>query len=368
MINPVLLSQRLTGLVGFRQPYNPSYQVLDAGNQVSRSGYYITDNPFVKIESIKDSQDYRDIADADFNTWLRNKLSTSIVNVANTVFNESDYIDRQLIYRHALNKFDLNAGVNTYQLPAGFLNYWLKPSGEKDIAFKINRVFLEFDGTGDITLYLFNTANLRVPLQSKTVNINNEPLKEVALDWTCDNAAQGKGYKGDYYLGYFSAGMTLQPFKREYREAIIMSNIAELDYIRANFPTFTQLSDPFDLMKFSTYIPYNGVNPDITVYEDYTDLIIQNEKLFARAIQLDCQISLLSETVASVRSNRTERISNQYVAQIMAQIEGETGEGNVKVKGLRPQLYGAIGSIRKELRKLQDGYSDRYQVTVQTLT
>src|ERR1035437_2180939 len=100
MINPNLVSQKLAGLVGFRQPYNPAYQILDPANQASRSGYYVTDNPFVKIESIKDSQDFAGIVDSDFNTFLRNKLATSTVNVANAVFNETDYIDRQVVYQN----------------------------------------------------------------------------------------------------------------------------------------------------------------------------------------------------------------------------------------------------------------------------
>jgi hypothetical protein len=368
MINPTLLSQKLAGLVGFRQPYNPVYQVIDAANQASRSGYFITDNPFVKVESIKDSQDFKDISDADFNNFLRNKMATSTVNVANWVFNENDFIDRQVLYRHALNKFDQNSGVNAYDLPVGFSCYWIKPSIEKDIAFKITRVFLEFAGSGDITLHLFNTANLKTPLQSKTVSINNQPIVEVALDWTCDNSKSGAGYKGDYYLGYFTKDMTLKPYKREYREALVTAEVQELEILRSNFASFTQLTDNFDLIKLDPYMPYNGINPDITVYEDYTDLIIQNEKLFARAIQLDCQIALLSESAASIRSNRNERISTQYAAAIMTQIEGEKGENNVKVQGLRPQLYGAIASIRKELTKLQEGYTGQYQIGVQTLT
>lgn len=364
MINPTTLSSKLTGLVGFRQPYNPKYQVLDTANQLSRSGYYVTDNPFVKIESIKDSQDFSDITEEQFNTFLRNKLSASIVNVANSVFNENDYIDRQMIYVNALNKFDQSGNANTQDLPSGFSCYWIQVSKDKDIAFKIKRVMLEFDGTGDVTLYLYNTADLKTPLFSKTVTVT-APLMEVDLDWICNNT--GVGYKGDYYLGYFSDAMTLKPFKREYRGAISMSEIKNLTYIRSNFPFFTKVSDPFDLMKFSTYIPYNGINPDITVYEDYTDLIIQNEKLFARAIQIDCQISLLSESMASLRSNRNERVASGYTAQVMAQIEGETGEGNVKVKGLRPQFAGTIASIKKEINKLKTGYSGYGQILVQTL-
>lgn len=365
MINPAVLETKLAGLIGYRQPSNPAYQILDAANTASRSGYFINDNPFVKIESIKDSQDYAGITDIEFNNFLRKKVSASIINVSNAVFNENDFIDRQLLFKNALNKFK-TGGTYTYPLTPGFVCYWMQVSQEKNVAFKIKRVLLEFDGTGEITLHLFNTANLKTPLFSKTVNVTS-PFQEVDLDWICDNSA-GKGYKGDYYLGYFTDGMTLQPFKREYRDAMVMSEISEMFIQRVQFSNFTSLSADFELQNLSPYNPYNGINPDITVYEDFTDLIVQNEKLFARAIMLDAQISLLTESIATLRSNATQRISGQYVAQMMAQIEGESGEGNVKVKGLRPQFFGAIGSIRKELQKLAIGYEGQGQIMVQTLS
>lgn len=382
MINPATLSTRLTGLVGFKQPYNPKYAILDAPNQASRSGLYVTDNPFVKIEAIKDSQDYDCITDDDFNNFLRNKLTTSIVNVANAVFSDNDFIDRQLIYKHALNKYSnvptyngaVEPGtenpVNTYNLPPGFQCYWFQVNQGKNIAFKIQRVFMEFNGVGPLTLYLYNTANLSKPLQKQTINVTG-PITEVLLDWVCDNSAQGAGYKGDYYLGYFTneaINSGLQPFKREYREAILMSRIDNFIYYRSAFQNFTDPTKPFDLMGYSPYNYYNGINPDISLYEDFTDLMIQNEKLFARAIQLDCQISMLSESVASIRSNRNERMSMAYAAQIMAQIEGEDGEGNVKVTGLKKQFFGALATIKKELKKLKEGYEADGLITVQTLT
>lgn len=378
MINPTILSARLAGLVGFKQPYNPKYAIISADNQKSRSGYFVTDNPFVKIEAIKDGQDFSDITDDDFNAFLANKISTSIVNVANSVFNDNDYIDRQLIYKHAINKVsqtavtngDKNAEgnfVNTYDLPAGFQAYWFQVSQEKDVAFKIQRVLLEFNGTGPLTLYLYNTSDVTKPLQTKTIDITG-PFQEVVLDWVCDNSTLGGGYKGDYYLGYFTQGMTIKPFKREYRESILMAQIDRMTFYKSAFANFTDPTKPFDLMGFSPYVYYNGINPDITVYEDYTDLIIQNEKLFARAIQLDCQVSMLTESIASIRSNRNERLSGAYTAQLIAQVEGETGENNVKVKGLSAKLAGAIIEIKKEIQKLREDYEGDGQILVQTLT
>lgn len=376
MINATTLSTKLAGLVGIRNSYNPAYAIIDAQNQASRSGLYVNDNPFVKLESIKDSQDYAEITDADFNSFLRNKISTSIVNVSNAVFNQPDYIDRQVLYKFAVNKLSQNVTpnltpsgnyANIYNIPDGFNCYWFQVDQNKNIAFKIERCMLEFNGTGNITLYLYNTSDVTTPLQSKTVTITG-PYQEVLLDWVCDNTV--KGYKGDYYFGYFKneCDPSLQPFNRLYRAGMVLATVDQLSIYRYAFGKFTDKTKAFDLTGFTPYNYYNGLNPDITVYEDYTDLIIQNEKLFARAIQLDCQISLLSESVASLRSNRNERISQQYTAQIMAQIEGETGEGNVKVKGLRPQFYGAIGSIKKELDKLREGYGDVNQIRIETLS
>lgn len=376
MINVPIIQAKLAGLVGFRDSYNPKYAIIDAANKATRSGLIINDNPFVKIETIKDSQDYTDITDADFNNFLRGKIATSISNVTNLVFSDADYIDRQVLYRFAKNKYSTNPTtstdargdyVNVYTIPSGFNCYWIQVADEKNIAFKIERVFLEFNGTGNITLYLYNTSNISTPIASKTINITS-PNQEVILDWVCDNT--NGAYKGDYYLGYFQAecDASLQPFNAQYRTGLILAEVDKLSIYRYAFGNFTDKTKAFDLLGFTPYNYYNGINPDITVYYDYTDMAIQNEKLFAKAIQLDCQISLLLESVATLQSNRNERVSNGYAAQVMAQIEGETGDNNVKVKGIRPMFFGAIGTLKKEINKLRNGYFDANQLTISTLT
>lgn len=386
MINPVTLSAKLSGLVGIiqRQPYNPRYQVLNDANMTSRSGYYVcgTENPFCKIELIKDTQDYEEITNDLFNQWLQDKMATSIKNVANWVFNETDVIDRQLIYINALNKYSEtptpdqdNTGryVNCYTLPKGFNCYWIQPSRKKNVAFNIKSVNAEFNGSGSLTLYLFNTANMTVPLYKQTINIDNQPFLNVPLldangvanGWICDNSA-GAGYKGDFYLGYVTEEVTgnLKPFKREYRSSIEMSIIKDLDYYRWNFPDFTNAEGAtFDLMDFTTYILYNGINPDIIVYEDFTDLIVTNEKTFARAIQLDAQISFMREYISSIRSNRNERLANEMVMQI----EGVSGDGVAKVQGLKSMLYAQVGQIKNEIKKLQEGNNSRPRIGVRTV-
>ncbi len=349
----------LYGVVGFQQPQNPDFQIIDANNLVSRSGYFVTSNPYCKVENIKSNIDYKDASNIEFNDYLKQLQEDSIVRVAGLVFNQSDYIDRQVLYPHAHNKVDTN------DLPSGFVGFKIEVSIDKDVAFKISRVLLDFEGSGDIELLLFNTSS-STPLQSKTVSISSTN-QEVKLDWTVDNS--GSTYKGDYYLGYLNnAGSigSLKPFKRNYDRSSVESCISCLDITKVSFGGMTSNALP-DLRTEESIGESIGLNPDITVFEDFTDLMLQNEMLFAKAINMDLQINILSAYLASLRSNRDERNSERTTLRIIQQIEGQNSEGVIKITGLRPQLIREISMIGKEIRKIKEGYFGG-RIQVATLT
>lgn len=346
MFNVSKIQSGLYGLVGFRQPFNPSYQKLSGTNLLSRSGYFVTDNPFAKVENLFESQDYAGISDANFNLLLERKQKESIASVCNAVFNEPDFIDRQVLYANPINK------VGTENLPVGFVGYKIKVENKKNIAFSIKRVLLDFSGTGSFDLLLFNTSSPD-PIETKTITITG-PSQEEKLDWYIDNS--DGYYKGEFYLGYINDGLTVVPYKRDYELSNLMSLITHLCVEPIKVPGHIA-STLFDLTSQEGLSENTGVNPDITVYKDYTDLIINNELLFANAINLDLTISCLTESLASLRSNRTERNSEYKIIRLTQEIEGqESGEGVVKVTGLRPQLYRQISLIRTEIKKLQSGY------------
>ena len=348
MFNVNKIQANLYGVVGFRQPLNPIYAKLDAANIISRSGHYVTDNPFVKVEYIYDNIDYKDLLDADFNVFVKQMQQESITNVCGKVFSDSDYIDRQVLYPYAQNK------VNTEVLQGGLITHKLSVSIKKNIAFEITRIFLDFEGAGDIKLMLFNTAEVN-PIFTKTITIASTHQEEV-LNWVVDNA--GATYKGDYYLGYRTNDValgTLKPYKRDYENSDVTSNITYLDIEKIQFVGHVTDTLP-DLETENSYDEASGLNPDITVFEDYTDLITQNETLFARAINLDLQINALSTYLASLRSNRHERTSERVALRITQEIEGQQGEGLVSITGLRPQLIRSIGKITEEIDRIKKGY------------
>lgn len=347
MFNYSIVSSGLSGLVGYRQPYNPEIPTLTAPNTTTRSGLYINDNPLAKLEYVYDCQDYDAISDADFNTYLNNAMSESIVNVCSNVFNKSSYIDRQVLYKNALNK------VESETLPAGFIGYKIGVSSEKNVAFEIKRILLDFEGSGDIELLLFNTS-VKAPIQTKVITISTDHKSE-DLSWVVDNS--GNTYKGDYYLGYISSYVdigTLKPYKRDWNNANIESIITYLGIEKGNFPAMTTNVladlDDWDGTDITT-----GLNPDITVYEDYTDLILNNEKLFSRAILLDSQIRILSEVMASIRSNKNERIGKDLLSRVVLELDGADVNG-IKKESLRGTLSREIKRVANEINKIREGY------------
>ena len=352
MFNKEKIETALFGLVGFRQPYDPDYAILEPDLLTSRSGYYVTDNPYAKIEFFKDTIDYKDISDSDFNELLRDYERSAIADVCLQVFDKPSYIDRNLFYR-----FASNIGDGMDDIVDGFIGYRIQVADKKNIAFDIKRVFLEFDlngGSGEsIDIMLFNSA-LNTPIYTESVVVTGDN-QEVELDWTIDNT--DGYYKGEFYLGYVydSGSVSYKPIKRDYNCANVLSVFTYLNIEEVKVPGHSTAT-LFNLEDYEGLSESTGLNFDVTVYDDYTDLIIQNERLFANAVKMQTTINMISSYVASLRSNRNQRKSEEHIIRVIQEIEGQNEVGTVKIVGLRQQLNAQLHSIKKEIHKLQKGY------------
>jgi len=344
MVNVVKIQDNLNGLVGFRQPFNPTFAILDTANTTSRSGLFVNDNEFVNVEILKDSQDYEGISNTDFNTYLQNKQKTAISNVVSEVFNKPSFIDRGLMYKYAMNK------VNTVNLPNGFVGYKLNLSCESNLSLHIKRVLLEFSGTGNIKLLLFHTSKL-APIQTKVVNVTSE-LQEVVLDWVVDNT--DGIYGGDYYIGYLTGGLTVTPYKRDYQNSNVISSFKYLYIEPVLIPNHTT-EVLFNLTNYEGFAEYTGMNIDFTVNHDYTDLVINNEFLFSKAVMYMMQILCLQVSISSYRRNRNELLGESMVSKLLVEIEG-ANDGVMNKKGIKEMFYSSITKIKAEVERLQNGY------------
>lgn len=349
----------LEGLVGIREPDNPAYQKLDASFQASSSSLFLDDVQYYKTEYWIDTQDYKDISDAALSTRMGYIRDGSVANVVNQVFREPSYIDRNKLFTQTL---DRDNAVNQQGDAQTFYGYEIIPSPRKNLAFKITKVTLEFIGTGDITIQLYNSSK-EEPLESIVVSVGSgSSLEEVELNWVVDSTRVP--YKGTYFIGYFRNGL-VEPIERNYNAAGCMNLLKELTInpimFQDNFNNLEAVSQESD---------HNGLNFDITVYDDYTDLILQNVWLFARALQLQWSMTIMLSYVSSFRSNSKERISKEMLAAIIQSIEGQSGDGRIRIVGLREMFTGEVSNLRKEVHKLKSGYfgdEDKYlTITTQT--
>jgi hypothetical protein len=358
MFDVTKIQNSLLGIVGFKQPYNPSYSIIDAENLISDSGIFVNDNPYAKIEFVKDSQDYVDISEQDFNIYLKDLQKTSISSICNSVFNNYDFLERDLLYKNTFNKIELET------LPIGFVGFKIKVSKSKNIAFKINRVILDFDGTGDFDLILWNTGK-KQPIYTKTISITTDNQVD-ELNWILNNS--NTTYKGDYYLGYINKDLTVSPYKRDYETSNIITNyknICVYPYSVVGHDSTTL----FNLEDLDGLSETTGLNLDITVYEDFTDFILNNRKLFAKAISLDLTIKFMQVYISSLRSNANDRRAEDLYNKIMLEIEGTSSKDSViPVKGLRAEMLGEISNIKTEVDKLKMGFMKSNQILLGTLT
>lgn len=340
MFNKTKVVDALFGLVGFQNPTDPEYDIVDAGNLASRSGRFATENPYCKIKQLKETQDDTSISDVNFNTFLVGLQKKSIADVVDKVMIEPSFIDRQLLYKNTNRKVNLEA------LPSGFVGYKIETSKDNNIAFELTRCLLEFSGTGSIELVLFSTA-IAEPLQKKIVSIAGSN-QVVALNWRVDNTSDY--FQGDFYFGYFTAGLTVQPFARDYQDSRSMSIISHL----AINPVSVNEAGPnlFDIDLVENKSLCFGLNPDITVIYDYTDLVIQNEMIFASAVQLQIVINSIQHYISSSRSNRDQRISNEQINLLIAQLEGIDGS----IQGMVPTLRKELTSLDMQIKRLINGY------------
>jgi len=355
MFNKVSCQTALSGLVGFRQPIDPGFAfTLSAGNLLASAGRYFDENSFINLKLLRDCQDYKDITQSQFQTLLSNLQNSAISNVLDEVFCGSDYVDRQLLYINENNK------INVDTLPNGFVGYEISQDATKNLAFEISRCILEFEGTGNITLFLFNSQK-KTYVFTQTVAVTSS-LQEVVLNWKCENITPL--YKGKYIFGYYTHTTTLQPIRREYEKAIVKQNIKHICVEGVKYPfTYTD-ANLWDLQLKQGAAECWGLNPDISVYYDYTDLIIQNKSLFAPAIQLSGQIKIIENYISSFRSNINERLSGDMVNKLLVEIEGAETDA-IRKRGLKQILVSEITRIKDYIQKLKDGYFSNY-ITVVT--
>jgi len=327
----------LLGLVAFRQPTLSGYGILDSDNIASSSGLYVDDvSGLLTVKNLKQTQEDPDISDAEFNTFLKNRMKSSFVTLTSSIFGEGDLVENNVLYPYENDWIDANKLTNA----TDFVGFEIDPAKTKNLAIVINKVMLEFSDADSVKVLLFHSSQNALQ-DSDTVTTVAKSAKHTSVKYNLPafNSVAG----GKWYIGYLRSGLTAQAYDRDYHSAKYDHRFRTFD-IRPIQVAGWDAETLFDVNDIEYVDETWGMNFDITVYKDYTSLIVENANRFARGLQLQVAADLLNLLATSARSNRDER---NVKAEALFELNGNRANPDI------PQTVGILKQLKDEISKLK---------------
>lgn len=341
----------LIGLVGWRQNYDPAGEQLSSLTTSTTGLYFNDEHPLLNIENLLSlAPDFDKITSpaTDFTGWLQEKTEAGIIRALNAWINlkvklgtGNNLLERDILFKNANRQFDKD--TNSGEI----VGLEVKPQDSRGLVYRIERIGLQFDTDQDITVYLFHSEDT-TPEQSVTVTYaGGGGLQWETVDWELSHT-------GAYYIVYDQSQISGQSINGVYDHYSMIPDSRAQYYFPSNkFFTAVGLnvndstattSALWDIADNAYTVSTNyGLNLDINVQCDYTELILEQKDLFATIIAKQVAIDLLHEIAlnATARVNRHE--ANIDAKQVMFDINGhiESNPG-----GMRAQLKEAIDAIQ----------------------
>lgn len=331
----------LDGLVGFRQPIDTAYDVLDAGNLASLSGKNFEDiSGFVTIKNIIDTYEEVTLSDAQINTMLDNLRASAARDILYRIFNEKSQILESNILFPYEESFE-----NKYDLTDAFYFIKFTPSNNKRLCTYLDNIILSFDKSVTFNIYLYNSGSL-TPLIKSVTTVANQATK-VYLGWPLYLG-------GTYRIGYKIADIgSAKPFKRDFE----LSNLStksincNIEFRSANFLANNRI----DVSNENSLEDGYGMNLEYSTAIDFTDEIIKNKDRFATALQMQMAITVADRIFTSSRSNITQRFGQEFLTKL-DYILGNEDRGT-----------GIKGQLRKEIKALTEYFFPVQRIQTSTL-
>lgn len=333
MVRADKITLLMSNEIGFRG------ESLSLDNKKSNSGLYFQDiSPLIDVEIIKNIQNDKTLSDEDIDDLLVTMRQQAVLQAVNKVFE---------------GKHDFVLSVNLYPQEKSFKN--TVPKYNKFVGFKITPVLkdhtikipwveLSFDGTCTFNLYLFNSNMPNTPIEYKEVTTVAGQSTIVALDWII---ADDSAYKGGlFYLGYYDSVLgSVSAYKKDKASSNVgvYSPYFDIETMRMNgdISDTTIDVDTVDLIS-ETF----GLNIGVSIFNDYTDLVVNNKSMFWQAIQHQMHEIVLLKIKYSNRSNSTQRLAGASVEDVDFQL---LGNPDLKIDGVQTKLANEINSIKGAL-------------------
>lgn len=340
MIRPDKIISGMSGSVGFRQPFNSEYAIVNSENQLSASELFYQDaSDFVSVENIIDCQSYSNISETDFNILLTRLQNDAVLKVCQKITsNESDLIQDINLYPYE-KTFN-----NTIEPLSRFVGFKIEPNYiNSKIINKIKWVELCLDSVVTFKLYLYNSNKPNTPIAEKEITTVANEAKIIQIDnwFIADDADYKSGY---FYIGYFEDDLgSAKAIKKDYE---LSDYKVGTKYFYISPVTLTHTGSNIDVSSYTEESDTFGLNIGISVYNDYTELLISNKSLLYQAIQYQMGERILNLIRTSIRSNITERLNQEHINDISFDLYGNREAG---IEGVTGKLKREINNIKNAL-------------------
>jgi len=327
-------------LVGWKQPTKFGSVVLDAILKTSRSGLtFETGSRIVSVDNIKNSIEDELATDEEVNTELKNIVKEAFAKTLNSIFNEDDFKGGGLLFKHETDK-------QTIELPTNsFVGFEINTRKANDLSIVITRLLLNFDADQSVKVLLFSSEK-KAAIYSSTISALQDDTVAEEINWILSNYKYG----GKFYLGYLTSSITANPIARNYELANLQTSFNNVDIqpiqVVHNAET---MFDPNDVVYSDSSTSW-GINLDMQSYEDWTQTINSNQRMFARCLVLQVAVDVADLLLHSVRSNGIEVINK---SAIVFELNGNVN--NAKM----PEKIGLFKLLAIEEKRLRNTFNPK---------
>lgn len=327
----------LLGLVGFKDSLISEYAgKLDAENLASSSGLFVNDiSGLITVKNIIQSIENPSLSNAEFNTYLKDRMKSSFINLIKAIYSDNDMIENKPLFQY---ENDFNNLITDSQ---DFVGYEINVAKSKDINVVLNRIMLTFANDGEIDVLLFHSSKDSA-YSSKTIQTEQDSEVSEFVNWNLPNSNSITG--GKFYIGYLRPGDgENEAYNREYQNSSVQSSYNCLSVTPIIVKGYTD-DTLFDVNDIEYSSKTWGMNFDFSSFKDYTSIVTNNRDRFARGLTLQVAADILNLIATSTNINKDERM-----IKIDALYDLNGNRSNPEI----PYSVGVLNQLKNEIKELK---------------
>ncbi len=335
----------LSGVVGWRQPLETEFAIIDAANRISLSNLFFQDfHSLVKIENLRSTVP-ESLSDIEFNTFILNMQKAVIAKVVQGVFQKKKPQTKSLLEK--LRLFDQANVMDDPITNAGsWVGYEINLNKNNNLKVVIDAMVSEIDGIkAGLTIFLFHSAQKTAIKTFSLDTIANDSKWDDLTAWNLDYLAY---IGGTYYIGYKQDDLGIvQALNRGWDLSDQPNSPKNFTVRPVRIENYTGI-ELFDIDDVEIASETHGLNFEFTATIDLTNLISDQKQLFANLIGMQMAADVLEKIYNSTRNNAIKKETRD-----MALFELKGSDMNRKI-GLLYKLEKAIEETEFDFSALDD--------------